>query len=287
MDIILGATGHVGSEVAKNLISRGENITVVTHDPAKKEIWCNRGAEVAVVDVHETKALAALFQKGQRLFFLNPPADPSLDTVKEEKITVYSILEAIKGSGIEKVVAESTYGAQPGDGIGDLGVLQEMEEGLKELGVSTTILRAAYYMSNWDNFLESAKTENQIYSLYPLDFKIPMVAPADIGKVAAELLQEPISSVGTYYIEGPEKYSARDVAEAFSEVLGKEVHVKVIEEGEWEPWLLRMGFSQAAAESMIKMTKIMLEEKYEKPASPIRGTTTIKEYVNGLVITLN
>lgn len=284
MDIILGATGHVGSEVAKNLISRGENITVVTHDPDKKEAWTMRGAEVAVVDIHETEALAKLFQTGQRLFFLNPPADPSLDSVKEEKITMYSILEALKDSGIEKVVAESTYGAQPGDGIGDLGVLQEMEEGLKELGVSTTILRAAYYMSNWDHFLESAKSESQIYTLYPLDFKIPMVAPADIGKVAAELLQAPLSSEGIYHIEGPEKYSALDVAKAFSKALGKEVTVKVLSEGEWEPWLLKMGFSQIAAESMIRMTEITLAEDYEVPSSPIRGTTTLEMYIHSLVL---
>lgn len=284
MDIILGATGHVGSEVAKNLISQGQDITVVTHDPLKKEAWASRGARVAIVDVHETEKLASLFKRGDRLFFLNPPADPSTDTVKEEKMTVYSILEALKGSGIEKVVAESTYGAQPGDGIGDLGVLQEMEEGLKDLGVSTSILRAAYYMSNWDGFLQSAREESQIYSLYPIDFKLPMVAPADIGKVAAELLQMPITTNETYYVEGPEYYSSGDVAKAFSKALGKEVSVKVLTEEEWEPWLMKMGFSQAAAESMIKMTKITLESDFELPVSPIKGTTTLTEYINGLVV---
>lgn len=283
MDIILGGTGHVGSEVAKNLLLWGENITVITHDPNKMHDWDKRGATVVVVDVHETDALAKVFKSGQKLFFLNPPADPSLNTVKEEKVTVYSILEALKNSGIEKVIAESTYGAQIGDGIGDFGVLYEMEDGLKELGIPTIILRAAYYMSNWDNFHRSAISEGIIYSFYPADFKLPMVAPADIGEFAAKLLLEPVSSVGTYYLEGPEKYSANDVAQAFSEALNKDIKVKVLEAGEWLPWLMHVGFSQAAAESMVAMTQITLDEKYDMPSSPQRGKTTIKNYIQTLV----
>lgn len=284
MDIILGATGHVGSNVAKNLMALGEEITVITHNPNKMAEWTSQGAQVACVDVHETNALNEVFNRGQKLFFLNPPADPSLDdAVKEEKMTVYSILEALKNSAITKVVAESTYGAQPGDGIGDLGVLHEMEVGLKELGIPSIIIRAAYYMSNWDNFLESARRDGVITSFYPADFKLPMVAPVDLGKVAANLLTREDDRTGTIYVEGPERYSANDVAQAFSKYLNRPVSVKVLERGEWIPWLLEMGFSLAAAESMATMSEITLEEKYVMPKNPYLGTVTIDEYVKNLV----
>ncbi|HXH32740.1 MAG TPA: NmrA family NAD(P)-binding protein [Bacteriovoracaceae bacterium] len=283
MDIILGANGHVGSQVAKNLLAHGENITVITHDPQKKHDWDMRGAEVAVVDIHETNSLSKIFRTGQKLFFLNPPADPGSNTVLEEKLTVYSILEALKDSGIQKVIAESTYGAQPGDGLGDLGVLHEMEQGLQDLGIPTSIVRAAYYMSNWDNFLETARTEGKIYSFYPADFELPMVAPADIGKFAAELLLEPVTSTGTYYIEGPRRYSANDVAAAFSKTLNRTVRVEVLESEAWLPWLKEMGYSHAAAKSIVAMAEITLHGKYENPTSPHRGSTTLQEYITLLV----
>lgn len=55
-----------------------------------------------------------------------------------------SILTALDGSGIGKVVAQSTYGAQPGADIGDLGVLHEMEEALAAASVPSTVVRGAY-----------------------------------------------------------------------------------------------------------------------------------------------
>lgn len=282
MDIILGGTGHVGSEVAKNLLADGRMITVVTRDSEKKQDWNNRGAEVVVVDIHETETLAKIFKNGQTLFFLNPPADRSLDTVKEEKMTVYSILKALKNSGIKKVVAESTYGSQPGDGLGDLGVLHEMELGLKELEIPSSIIRAANHMSNWDHLFETAKSEGQIYSFYPLDFKLPMVAPADIGKFASQLMEEPVCSTGIFYIEGPERYSVRDVAVELTEMLRKNITVKIVGPGAWAPWLMHRGYSQAAAESVVKMTEAKLEEVYPMPTNPTRGSTSLRKYVQNL-----
>jgi uncharacterized protein YbjT (DUF2867 family) len=81
---------------------------------------------------------------------LNPPADTSADTDAVERWTVACILAALGDSGLEKVVAESTGGAQPGERIGDLSVLWELEQGLGHLPISAAINRAAYYMSNWD-----------------------------------------------------------------------------------------------------------------------------------------
>ena len=44
---------------------------------------------------------------GKRAFLLNPPAAPSSDTDVEERATVAAIVEALEGSGLEKVVAAS------------------------------------------------------------------------------------------------------------------------------------------------------------------------------------
>jgi uncharacterized protein YbjT (DUF2867 family) len=81
---------------------------------------------------------------------LNPPADTTKDTDVIERRTVANILMALEGSGLEKVVAESTGGAQPRDRIGDLNVLWELEEGLSRQTIPAAINRAAYYMTNWD-----------------------------------------------------------------------------------------------------------------------------------------
>ena len=279
MNIIIGGTGHVGSEVARNLLLNDEHVMIITHSGEKISDWEEEGAEVALVDVHDSDSLHKVLMNGGELFLINPNADPKEDTVKEEKKSLYSILEALEDTPITKIVAESTYGARLGDGIGDLGILHEMEESLKQLGIPHAIIRAAFYMSNWDAFIESAKNEGVITTMYPEDFKLPMVAPEDLGEFASKLLNSEISSSEIHYVEGPEKYSPRDVANAFSKALGKEVKVNVLKEEEWLPWLMKQGFSQAAAESMVRMTEIIISKDYEVPKFFSRGKTSLDEYI--------
>jgi len=281
MHIILGATGHIGSALAKNLLQHGEPVTVVTRNEKKAEEWRHTGAKVAIADVLGTEKLQEIFHQGKKLFLLNPPAHPGTDTVMEEKRTLYSILRALRNSSIEKVVAESTYGAQPGDGIGDLGVLYEMEQTLKTMGIPHSIIRGAYYMSNWDTSLETAKKEQQVHTLYPITFKLPMVAPKDIAKVAARLMMRPPEQNGLYYVEGPEQYSTADVAAAFTKVLGKEIKAVETPKDQWQQSLHSLGFSPKAAASMAAMTELTLQDPFTTP-SAIRGTITMEEYITAL-----
>jgi len=279
MHIITGATGHVGSAVAESLLKQGEKVLVITRSKKKAESWKQKGAEAEVADIHDTETLHEIFKKGKRLFLLNPPAPPDTDTVKEEQRSLQSMLKALENTKIEKIVAESTYGAQPGEGNGDLNVLYDMEQRLKDLGIPTTIIRGAYYMSNWDMQLESAKKEGKVHTLYPVTFKIPMAAPHDIGEYAAKLMLEPVGNSGLHYVEGPEHYSSADVAAAFSEVLKKHVEAVETPQSQWIPSLRKMGFSVKAAKSMANMTNLTLEQKYEMPDEPHRGRTTLKEYM--------
>jgi len=107
MHIILGASGHIGSVLAKLLLVRQEPVTVVLHDPKKASEWQQRGAQTAVADVRDTEALRRIFRQGQRLYLLNPPADPATDAAAEEQRTVQAILGALPDSGLQKIVAES------------------------------------------------------------------------------------------------------------------------------------------------------------------------------------
>ncbi|CCH52866.1 NmrA family protein [Fibrisoma limi BUZ 3] len=283
MHILLGGTGRVGSVVAQTLLERGESVTIITSKPDKIDEWQRREANVAVVNVLHTQALHEVLKTGNRLFLLNPPAAPSTDTAAEERKTLTSILRALDGSGIEKVVAQSTYGAQPGDRVGDLGVLYEMEQALQNMQVPVSILRAAYFMSNWDMALQTARQDGVVHTFFPTDLKLPMVSPLDIGQVAADLMMEPLSQTGLHYVEGPELYSSTDVANAFANVLEKPVTAIETPPAHWITALTSVGFSQPAAESMAAMTEIVRNQAYELPTSPIRGSITLKEYINELI----
>lgn len=266
----------------KHSLKMSEPVTIVTHDPSKAGGWRDKGAEVAVADVHDTDALRRLFRQGQRLFLLDPPADPSTDTDVEERKSVVSITEALQGSGLEKVVAESTYGAQPGERSGDLNIVYEMEQALAVQPIPFSVIRAAYDMSNWDASLGAARSEGVVHTLFPADLELPMVSPADLGRVAARLLTEPAGRTGLHYVEGPERYSAADVATAFADALEKPVRVETVPRDQWEATFKELGFSESTARSYARTTAVTVDQAYDMPESPERGSTSLRRDIANL-----
>lgn len=281
MYIVVGGTGHVGSAVAKSLLKDGEPVTIVTRSANKVDAWRGLGAEVALADVHDIAAMREVFRQGKRAFLLNPPADTSGNTDLEERRTVHCLLEALEGSGLEKVVAQSAIGARPGEECGDLTVLYGLEVGLKNQSVPACIIRAGYYYSNWDAMMEPARKNGVLSTMLPADRKIPMVAPADLGRVAARLLREPADQTGLYPVEGPERCSPNDVAAGLAAVLARSVRVEEIPRAAWESTFRGMGFSDAAARSYARMTAATVDSA-DFPDNPIRGTISLLTYLESI-----
>jgi uncharacterized protein YbjT (DUF2867 family) len=278
MFVIVGGTGRVGSATAEALLAEGQRVTIVTRSASKGEPWRARGADVAVVDVRDAAALRSVFQRARRAFLLNPPADPASDTDREERATVRCLLAALDGSGLEKVVAQSTYGARPGTGCGDLTVLHGLEEGLRAQPIPAAIMRAAYMMSNWDGVLAAARGSGVLPTMLPRDLMLPMVAPRDLGALAARLLLEPAHGMETCSVEGPERYTPTDVAAAAAQALGRSVQLDVIPRERWIEAFLGFGFSDEAARSYARMTAVTVDEPL-LPAAPIRGAISLASYI--------
>ena len=279
MHVILGGTGRVGSAVARALLRRGEPVTVVTRQAAHAAELRDAGARVAVVDIHDRARLRDVFRGGTRAFLLNPPADPSGDTDAEERANVAAIVDALDGSGLRKVVAASTYGASPGERCGDLTVLHELEARLQTQPIPTAINRGAYYMSNWLGMLDTVRERATLPSFFPADVPIPMVAPEDLGEAAARRLLEPDDETGNHAVEGPARYTPRDVAGAFSAALGVPIGIDVIPRDAWRQTFEAFGFSPKAAESYACMTASVVDGAGEWPEAPERGRTQLADYV--------
>lgn len=285
MFVVMGATGNVGSAVADVLLAQGEPVTVLTRRPEGAAALAARGAIVAKADVDDVASLKKAFRTGTRAFLINPPAVPSSDTDATELRTIANILEALQGSGLEKVVAASTYGARPGEAIGDLSTLWEFEEGLRSQPIPAAVNRAAYYMTNWLGFTEAAKDTGILPSMFPADTKMPMVAPADLGRVAAERLLSSVADTDVQYVEGPARYTPQDVADAFAASLGRGVTVEVAPRDAWEAVFRNNGFSSEAAAAYARMTAVSLDSDFDKPPSPRHGMTSLQAFISEAVPT--
>jgi len=240
MFAITGITGQVGGAVARALIDNGQSVRAVVRDAQKGAQWAHEGCEVAVAELDDAQALKQAFTGVEGVFFLLPPVfDPSPDFGEARRV-IAAVREALDAARPAKVVSLSTIGAQ----ALQPNLLQQhqlQEQSLGTLPLPITFLRAAWFMENaaWD--VAPARTTGVIPSfLYPLDKPVPMVATQDVGRVAAELLQETWQGKRIVELEGA-RLAPNDVAAAFSRVLGREVRMDVVPRATWEALFKSQG----------------------------------------------
>jgi uncharacterized protein YbjT (DUF2867 family) len=105
-----------------------------------------------------------------------------------------------------------------------------------------TFLRPAWFMENcsWD--LVPARAQGVIPSfLQPLDKPFPLVATADIGRVAARLLQESWTGHRVVEVEGPQRVTPNEIAATFSGLLHRPVRMEVVPRESWEELFRAQG----------------------------------------------
>ncbi|WP_420842244.1 NmrA family NAD(P)-binding protein [Devosia lacusdianchii] len=275
--IILGAGGNIGSQVVKSLSEADQPVLAVVHSAEKAKALEGGAVEAVVADVNDSAALRKVFQRGKRAFLLNPPGNVSADSNAAELATSKSITDALSDSGLEKIVVASTYGARPGDGIGDLTTLYDFEQRAKASGIPTAIDRGAYYFTNLAMLAEPA-SKGTLPATFAATMELPMVDPADLGVVAAERLQSALDDVGIVYVEGPERYTFGDVAAAFARHQGRDVVVKTTPREQLAESFKAIGFSEVSAEAYARMTEATIDET-DLPKLPRRGRITLDAYI--------
>jgi uncharacterized protein YbjT (DUF2867 family) len=241
MFAITGITGQVGGVVARTLLATAKNVRAVVRDAAKGETWASLGCEVAVASMDDPDALQAAFAGATGVFVLLPPNfDPSPGFPETRRI-IAGLRKALDSARPERLVVLSTVGAQATT-ENLLTQLSLMEQALGTLPRPVTFLRPAWFMENatWD--LSPARDTGVITSfLQPLDRKIPMVATADVGRVAAELLLEPCNVNRIVELEGPQRISPNDIAAGYAHLLGRAVNLKAVPRDTWETLFRSQG----------------------------------------------
>jgi len=241
MFAITGITGNVGGEVACTLLAANRPVRAVMRDMRKGAAWAERGCEVALADIDDTAALAAAFKGAQGVFVLVPPVFDPAPGFPEAQARAATLRSALESAHPERVVYLSTIGAQA---IRSNLLTQHtiIERALHELSMPVTFLRPAWFMENssWD--VAPAREQGVIPSfLQPLDKPVPMVATADIGRVAAELLQAAWNDLRVVELEGPHRVTPNEIAVTFADLLGRPVRMEAVPRETWEPLFKTQG----------------------------------------------
>jgi NAD(P)H dehydrogenase (quinone) len=159
----------------------------------------------------------------------------------EAQAMIASLSSALAAARPPRVVCLSTVGAQARR-QNLLTQLTILEQELGELPLPVTFLRPAWFMENFAWDIAPARNTGVVSSfLQPLDRHFPMVATEDVGRVAAELLEDDQNGRRVVELEGPYRIAPVEVARTLSEVLGRAVGAHAVPRDKWEALFTAQG----------------------------------------------
>lgn len=240
MYVITGITGKVGGALARNLIKAGQPVRAVMRDAGKAAYWAEQGCDVAFAQMDDAQALTEAFKGATGVFILPPPGFDPQPGFPEARAVITAVSQALQAAAPNKVLCLSTIGAQATE-VNLLTQRTLMEQALSTLDIPVTFLRPAWFMENALYDVIAARETGVIHSfLQPLDKAVPMIATADIGTLAAQLLQQAWAGHRVVELEG-QWVSPNDIAQGLSQVLGRDVRAEAVARDIWEALLRAQG----------------------------------------------
>lgn len=258
MDIVLGATGRVGSALVGALLAKGRTVRAVVRDAAKAEQLRQMGAAIAVADFTDVAAMHSAFAGGGSVFIVTAEDPSSADAVAEAEAFLATCRDAVHNAGVGRIVGLSSGGAQHAAGTGFLMVSHMLEHAFDGMAVEKVFIRPSYYYSNWMLSLPVAREHGILPTFFPEDLAIPMIAPEDVALFAAKVFSEEVEPRLVHEITGPGSYTSSNIADMLGALLGRTVTAQPIPENAWLDSLTSAGFSPTNAKYMADMTAAVI-----------------------------
>jgi uncharacterized protein YbjT (DUF2867 family) len=222
--VVAGATGHVGSVVARELLAAGHKVRAIVRNVDKAKALAGQGAELVAGELSDAAFLTRTLRGADGAFLLVPPPPHDSADVRAFQDRVSAVeATAVRESGVRHVVLLSSWGAEKTSGTGPIVGLHVLEEALKKTGVLSTFLRAGSFTENLLAMLPAAQHQGVLPNFFPPEHKTATIATRDIAAVAVRSLLKPPAASEIVYVYGSHEYSAVDHAAYLSKKLGKEI----------------------------------------------------------------
>jgi len=209
---VTGSTGALGGLVAGDLAERGVPQRLLARTPERAPRL--PGAVAVAADYADRDAAVRALAGARTLLMVS--GSESADRLEQHRTFVDAAVDA----GVEQIVYTSFLGASA-DCTFTLGRDHwATEEHIRSRGMAFTFLRDNFYL----DFLPFMVGEDGVIRGPAGDGRVSAVARADIARVAAAVLLDPVSHRGaTYDLTGPESLTMTQVAAVLREETGCEV----------------------------------------------------------------
>ncbi|MFC2049377.1 NAD(P)H-binding protein [Chlamydiota bacterium] len=282
---VVGASGQIGQVVAESLVKRGHEVRAIGRDPKKLEALKSKGTEIVVTNgFSDPSTFEKCFQGCDAAFLMIPPGQGVDDLWAFQDRVGQVLTEAVRKSGLGAVVNLSSIGADLPTGLGPINGLHRQEERLNALSkVDVLHLRAAYFMDNFMWAIPAILQTGALKTPLKPEIALPLVATADIGMKASELLDQ-LNFKGHSVCDflGPRAITMEEVAPILGRAIDKP-DLKYVAQSyeELRKGLASIGVQPKVIEVMIEMYTGINAGKCnptQKPTPDQCGKTALEEF---------
>jgi uncharacterized protein YbjT (DUF2867 family) len=228
---VLGATGTVGREVVELLVGRGISFRAGIHQNRlhlSESEFTEASIEPIPLELADVNSITRALEGTDVLFFLSPSVENFVPLAE-------NVVKAAKKVGVRHIVRLSIAGAD--DGKFSLAKQHhEVDQMIMRSEIPATLLQPVSFMQNYLAHAESIQGENRFYE--PLgSAHASLIDARDVAALAVTAMTQNDHEGKTYVITGPESLSNNDVADVFSQVLGRRIqYVDVSDKKAREYW---------------------------------------------------
>jgi uncharacterized protein YbjT (DUF2867 family) len=210
--LVIGGTGHVGSEVVKELKKRDADVRVLVRKADEKSL---PGVETVIGDLLDPVSIEKAMKDVDKLYLLNAVTPDELT----QGLIAYDLAKKLE---LSHVVYHSVFRVEHFKDVPHFASKFAIESAIREFNVPFTIIRPNYFFQN-DASFKDVLTKMSVYP-NPLGLVgISAVDIRDIAEAAAISLMSDKHFGKTYNVSGPAVLSGPKAASIWSKVLGKEI----------------------------------------------------------------
>lgn len=232
----------MGKEVIEHLlkITPKENFVALARNEEKAQVLKSRGIQVRIADFDDLSSLEIAFQGIDKLLLISTMSENRAEQQK-------AVVNMAKKTGVKHIVYTGI--SMKDVNVSALKMMMqshfETENAIKESGLVYTFLRNNLYAEVIPMNVGEQVFDTGIY-LPAGQGKAPFVLRREIGEAAAKVMVEEGSENKIYEITGGMLYSYEDVAQALSDLAGKEVHYTDADPAEFPEKLKQYGVPEFA-----------------------------------------